>query len=154
MTPRGLHQKKQLYNKNLNNFLTTNLIFDLKLSLDRVYQDLHLCLQNVNGCICKKHMIHFMGLPVAFLVFFHINNWRLFMFKVLYLHHSFTDCVFNQYTHYVILIFQMWLQVMEGFLVKLATFFNFNVWYVLSSSNFHKLCEILMKIISMLFCWM
>ena len=36
VTPRGRHQKKQLY-KNLKKNLITGLIFYLKVSLDRVY---------------------------------------------------------------------------------------------------------------------
>ena len=44
-----------------------------------------------------------------------IHNKRPFMCEELYLHQIFTDCVFNQYTHFAMSIFQMWLQVMEPF---------------------------------------
>ena len=42
--PRGHHQKAN-YILNLNTFSTTSLIFNLKVSLDRVHQDLNLCLR-------------------------------------------------------------------------------------------------------------
>ena len=43
MTPRGT-AKKINFILNLNTYSATSLIFDLKVSLDRVHQDINLCL--------------------------------------------------------------------------------------------------------------
>ena len=43
MTPRGRH-KKINYTLNLNTYSPTSPIFDLKVSLDRVHQDINYCL--------------------------------------------------------------------------------------------------------------
>ena len=53
---------------------------------------------------------------IAFLSVF-IHNWWPFMSELYYLHQTFTDSVSDQYTQFGILTCQMWLKVMEDFLI-------------------------------------
>ena len=53
--------------------------------------------------------LRFLGILIRF--------WQPFMSQVLYLHQTFTDCVSNQYINFDLSTCQMWLQVMEGFVV-------------------------------------
>ena len=66
--------------------------------------------------------------------------------KLLHIHQTFADCLFNQYTHFDILIYQMVLQVTEGSLVQLGSR-KFQCLIRCSSSSFHKFCGKFMKII-------
>ena len=54
-----------------------------------------------------------------------IHYWQSFMSELLYLHQSFTYCVSNQYANTNISTCQMWLYVMECFLILLRFFANF-----------------------------
>ena len=72
----------------------------------------------------------------VFSVFLPMHNWRQFMSGLLNLHQTFTD----QYTHFDMLLCQMWPHDMEGSLVWLIIG-NFSVWFIISSSNFHKSCR-------------
>ena len=48
--------------------------------------------------------------------------WAVFAFDSTYLHQTFTECVSNQYTHFNVSTCQMWLQVIEHFLILLRFF--------------------------------
>ena len=72
------------------------------------------------------------GTPLNFIVFLgiFIHNWQPFMSEVLYLHQTFTDCVFNQNTLFCVKCNCMLWKVL---------WFNC-VWNVLNSSKFNRLC--------------
>ena len=64
------------------------------------------------------------------------------MSKVLYLHQTFTICLSAWYTHFGMLICQMWLYITKVIwfnCVFLPFLILLHVWNVVSSSNFHKL---------------
>ena len=61
-----------------------------------------------------------------------IHYWRQFMPEVLYLHQTFTECLFDYCTYFGMSICQAWLQVMEGSLIQLRSLdfgflFNYEV---------------------------
>ena len=47
------------------------------------------------------------------------QKWKAFVFGNTYFHQIFTECLSNQYTHFDILTYRIWLQVMEGPLILL-----------------------------------
>ena len=47
------------------------------------------------------------------------QKWAAFAFGSTYLHQTFTECMFNQYTHFDTSTCQMWLQVVECHLILL-----------------------------------
>ena len=70
-----------------------------------------------------------------------VHNWRPFMSEVLYLHQTFSNYVSDWYLQFNMLIFNLWLQVMENSLIKLLFLkFSFlHVSNVLTPTNFYKL---------------
>ena len=48
-----------------------------------------------------------------------LEKWTAFVFGSTKLHQTFTECASNQYTHFDVLICQMWLQVMARLLILL-----------------------------------
>ena len=63
---------------------------------------------------------------IAFLGIF-IHNWYAFMSKLLSIHPTFKVCMSNQNIHFDMFKYQMWLQVMEWFLILLRFIFFLNI---------------------------
>ena len=90
---------------------------------------------------CDRKLWNALWFYCVFLWIF-IHFWRLFiMSEVLFLHQTFTDCMSNQYTH-----FDYWHARCNYKLRKVL--WKFQRWICYSSSNFHKFCGKVMKIIS------
>ena len=75
--------------------------------------NMHILIYWYARCNCKLWKV-----PWFYRVFW-VFSYIIDKHSLLYHHQTFTDCVFNQCTHFGLSTWQMWLQVMEGSLIQL-----------------------------------
>ena len=91
-----LHYVWKIYYRNDRNFFFTKLLQNVCLIDIRIFMYHHA------RCDCK--LWNALWFYYVFVYFF-IHFWQTFMSEVLYLHQNFTNCVFNQYTYFNVLIY-------------------------------------------------